>query len=319
VLVLHDLDDDARGAVRGGGCEQQPDRAVGQQHPFLTGAGTPVLGGVAGHDVPVLRVEGLVRGAVGDDEVLAEGEDRAAGTDARGAERGHHRAGPGAAPLAQHLFDVLGGLPGEEPHEVVGLGGQAGDVEDPGERAAGAVHRGARAREGAQPVGEVLGADHHGVGRALERRADPVGAGELLGVAEAGGQRDGVEPASQLALPDAPVEDVAVGVGEHHGDRHARQPLGEVVEDRAGAVHQAALEVQVRVERQREVVGVDPGQPGPFPRLHDLRPDHTPFVDGAVAEEPFAGAVESGIGPCVHGPPRLPRPARPRRMRNRRW
>src|SRR5262249_20915203 len=121
-----------------------------------------------------------------------------------------------AADLGEHgLLDAAGDAGRGGDHGGGGVGAPAGDVDQAGQLAAGGVvDGGAGAGQVLQVLDVVLVAEHLGRAVALQRGADAVGAGELLGVAEPGGEGDLVELVLQPGVAGAAVEDHAVAVGE---------------------------------------------------------------------------------------------------------
>ena len=100
----------------------------------------------------------------------------------------------GAGVGEQRLPDLLGGGLGQRQQQRAGVLAPAGEV-DRADGPAGdrVVDRHAGAGEVLEVLGVVLVAEHVRRAAHLQRGADAVGADELLGVAEAGGQQDPVE------------------------------------------------------------------------------------------------------------------------------
>ena len=85
-----------------------------------------------------------------------------------------------------------------------------------------------RAGEVLEVLGIVLVAEHVHRPAALQRRADPVRADELLRVAEARGELDAIEVPLKIAVAGQPDKHHACGIGEDDADRLALQVVAQV-------------------------------------------------------------------------------------------
>ena len=120
----------------------------------------------------------------------------------------------------QRLPDLLGGGLGQRQQQRSGVLAPAGEV-DGADGPAGdrVVDRHAGAGEVLEVLGVVLVAEHVRRAADLQRRADAVGADELLGVAEAGRELDPVEVALEVAVAGQPGQHQPGRVGEDDADR----------------------------------------------------------------------------------------------------
>ena len=96
-----------------------------------------------------------------------------------------------------------------------------------------------------QLLGVMLVTEHVRRLAALQRRADPVGAGELLGVAEARQQLDAVKVPLEIVIGRQPGEHHAARVGEDDADRLALKTLAQAPQHRQGAAGQRGVEVGI--------------------------------------------------------------------------
>ena len=110
-------------------------------------------------------------------------------------------------------------------------------------------------------LGVVLVAEHVRRPADLERRADAVGADELLAVAEARRQQDPVEVPLEVVVGGQPAEHQPGRVGEDDADRLTVELLAEAAQHRLGRPGERAVEVGVADVRRAR-----PGRPAPAGR-----------------------------------------------------
>ena len=193
------------------------------------------------------------------------------------------------AGLRQGLVELVGGGPDEREHQRVGVPAPAGQVE----HADGlARHRVADRDPGAgqplEPLGVVLVPEHVRGAARLERGPDPVGADDVLGVGEAGGELDGVELPFQVVVAGEPQQHQPARVGQHDADRLALELLVQVPQDRLGRPREGRVQVGLAEVAQVKPVGGDVPLPRPPPRGQDRLPDRL-RVDRVAGEEPVPG------------------------------
>ena len=158
----------------------------------------------------------------------------------------------------------------------------------------GCVDRHPGAGQVLQILGVVLVTEHVRRLAALQRGADPVGADELLGVAEAGRQLDPVQVPLQVVVGGQPGEHHASGVGEDDADRLALEMLAQVPQHRHGAAGQRGVEVRVANIGQVDAVRSDIRPPGPPPGRQD-RVAHLVRLDRLRGQEPFPGLRQPAL------------------------
>jgi hypothetical protein len=139
-----------------------------------------------------------------------------------------------------------------------------------------------------QVLGVMLVAEHvHGTA-ALQGRADPVGADELLGVAEPRGELHAVEMPFQVAVAGQPDEHHARRVGQDDADRLAVEVVAEVPQHRQGVTGQRRVEVGIPDVVELDVVRRHVPVPGAPPGGQD-RVAHLVCFEGVGGEEPLPG------------------------------
>ena len=178
-----------------------------------------------------------------------------------------------AAGGQQGLGDLVRGGLGQRDQQRVGVLAPAGQV-DRAHRLAGdrVVDRHPGAGQVLQVLGVMLVPEHVGRLAALQRRADAVGADELLGVAEPGRQHHAVQVPVQVRIRGHPAEHDAVGVGQDHADRLALEVLPQVPQDGHGAAGQRGVQVGVAGVGQIDMVRGHVPPPGAPPRGQDRVP-----------------------------------------------
>ena len=142
-------------------------------------------------------------------------------------------------------------------------------------------------------LGVVLVAEHVHRLAALEGRADPVGADELLGIAEARNEQDAVEVARQVGVAGQPGQHEPGVVGEHDADRLPGELLVQPAQHGLGAAGQRSVQVRVAHVRHLDAVGGDVAPLGPQPRREDGLA-HLARLDRLGGEEAHPGLGEPG-------------------------
>jgi hypothetical protein len=134
----------------------------------------------------------------------------------------------------------------------------------------------------------VLVPEHVGGPAGLQRGPDAVGADDVLGVGEPGGQHDAVQVPFQVAVAGEPAQHEPRGVGQDDADRLPAKLLVQPRQDGRRAACQRGLEVGRMQEGQVEAVGRDVPLAGPPPGGKDRLPDDL-AVDRLGGEEPVPG------------------------------
>ena len=200
-----------------------------------------------------------------------------------------------AAVAEQRLHDLPGGALGERDQQLAGVLAPAGQVHRAdglaGDRVADR-HRGAG--EVLQVLGVVLVPEHVRRLAALQRGADPVGADELLGVAEARRQLDAIEVPLKIMVGCQPGQRHAMRIGQDDADRLALEILVQVLQHRQGVAGQRGVEVGIADVGKVNAVGGDMPVPGPPPRRQD-RVTHLARLDGFRCQEPLPGLGQPGV------------------------
>ena len=194
-----------------------------------------------------------------------------------------------AAVGQQGLLDLPGRGLRERQQQRVGVLAPAGEV-DRADGLAGdrVVDRHTRAGEVLQVLGVVLVAEDVHRPAALQRRADAVGADELLGVAEPGRQLDPVEVRVEIVVGGHPGQHQPGLVGEDDADRLPVQVFAQMAQHRQRAAGQRGVEVGIAQVGQVDPVGGHVPSPGPPPRGQD-RVTYLVRVDVLGGQELLAG------------------------------
>jgi hypothetical protein len=258
-------------AARGKSLRGQP-----QQH-ILVGGGEDSPRVVVHHDDVVVEREDDARRAAADPQVLLQQLDLLAG-------------GIGE----QRLPDLHGGGLGECHQQRTGVIAPAGQIHRADGLAGDRVHdRHAGAGEVLEVLCVVLMAEHVHRLAAFQRRAYPVRADELLGIAEAGDEQDGVEVALEVGIAGHPGQHEPGVVGEHDADRLSGELLVQPAQDRVRAAREGRVQVGVAHVRHLDAVGGHVAALGPQPRREDALA-HLAGRDRLGGEEAHAGLRQPG-------------------------
>jgi hypothetical protein len=224
-----------------------PELAAGQRHLAAGPRRRGQLHGLLADDRVVVVIEQVGRADVGDGQVVAHRQHRPLGPAAGGQELLEQGALAVAAQLEQPRLDVACRALDERAHQQAGVSPPAGDVDDPEHLAADRVADGrAGAGDRVETLDEVLVPEDVRGSLLLQRGADPVGADELLGVAEARGQQDLVEVGVQRALAGAAVHDPRLGVRQDDAHPGVGQLPLQPVQHRLASLEQPAVGVDLR-------------------------------------------------------------------------
>nr|WP_052745634.1 hypothetical protein [Allosalinactinospora lopnorensis] len=255
------------------------------------------LGHTGQHGRLVLGLESLEGVFVRHDQVAVDGEHDALAPPARAEVLGEQGEFTDADLRGELLVYVVGGGLGQGHQQRIGVTAPAGEVEQADHLAGDRVaDRRTRAGEGVQVLRVVLMAEHCCWLQPLQRRTDPVGADELLGIAEARSQVHAVEIAFELAVLCAPVENHTLLVGEDGTYRRVVQLLLQAFEDRPGAPGKGCVNVRVFDVGQFDAVGGDL----PGPRAPPGRKDRPPH--GVGGDALFTQELLAGYGELVRAP-----------------
>ncbi len=173
---------------------------------------------------------------------------------------------PAAVLVEEPLLDGRGGLPDQGRHHRIGVPVQAGEVDYAPDRPGDPVpDRRRRAGEGLEPVDEVLAAEDIAGSFLHQHRADGVGAGHALGIAEARGQLDRVQPPAVRGLGGTAHQDAGAAVGEQHVLPGPGQRAVQPLDDRTGGEQQLLLGVEVGQVGEFGQASVESLLPAPLP------------------------------------------------------
>src|SRR4030095_12532250 len=143
------------------------------------------------------------------------------------------------------------------------------------------LDRYAGARQVLEILRVVLVAEHMHRLAAFERRADAIGAYELLCIAEAGSELHHVEMTRQGGVPCEPGKDEPSLVGEPDADRLAGPPLEQLTQHRFRAAAQWGLKVRIMDVRHLDAVRSNVAFTGSPPRGEDGLAHSTPLAPAA--------------------------------------
>ena len=170
------------------------------------------------------------------------------------------------------------------------------------------------AREILQMLGIMLVTEHVRRPAAFQRRADAIGAGELLGIAETRQQLNAVKVPPEVAIGRQPVKQHAARIGQHDAERLAPDIVAQVLQHRQGVAGQRGVQVGIADVKQVDVAGGDVPPPGAPPRRQD-RVTHPARSDRLTCQETLPGLGQPGIrhvwpddSSARHMPPCLPLP-----------
>ena len=159
-----------------------------------------------------------------------------------------HQDVPGVEGLEQALLDQRRRQPHQPQGVALQAAGAARDVEHAHPPPVGPVGRAGTAGEGTVVLQEVFGAQHRH-GRFLgQRRADGVGAAQVLVPRGAGHQRDPIRPAHEIGVAHR-FEQQPVGVGQDHHAARFADLLEDVLHDRPALREQEAVALLLGLER----------------------------------------------------------------------
>ena len=205
--------------------------------------------------------------------------------------------------------ELVGGGPDQREHQRVGVPAPAGQV-DHADRLAGhgIAHRHPGAGHALEPLRVVLVPEHVRRAARFERGPDAVGADDVLGVAEAGHQHDGVELALQVVVAGEAAQHEPGRVGQDDADRLTVELLVQVPAAPARRRGPAWCRGRARPGSS--------GRDGSAATFHSrdrhqearIGSLHRRPVDGLRGEEPVPGLGERVPLPGS------PRPARPVRL-----
>ena len=211
-----------------------------------------------------------------------------------------------AAVVEQALRDLAGSALGERDQQPPGVLAPAGQVHGANGLARDRVadrHRGAG--EILQVLGVVLVPEHVRRPAALQRGADPVGADELLGVAEARRELNPVQVPLKVVVGRQPGQRHPMRIGEDDADQLALKILAQVLQHRQGGAGQWGIQVRIADVGQVNTVSRDMPLPGAPPRRQD-RVTHLARLYGLPRQEPFPGPGQP-VSPVTSGRKRAPR------------
>ena len=202
---------------------------------------------------------------------------------------------PRAAVVEQCLRDLGGGAVGERDQQRIGVLAPAGQVHRADDLAGDRVadQRGGAA-EILQMLGVMLVTEHVRRLAAFQRRADAIGAGELLGIAEARQQLNAVKVPLEIAIGRQPVKQHAARIGQHDADRLALEIVAQVPQHRQGVAGQRGVQAGTADRRQAEAIGGDMPRPAAPPRRQD-RITHPARPGRLTRQETLPGLGQPGI------------------------
>ncbi len=224
--------------------------------------------------------------------------------------RNRHNGCAGAAPIPEQRLDegllplrVLFQYPpldragrsaGHGHHFWVGVGAQAGEINDALNTAADRIaYRRTRADVRVQAGGEVLDARDVGGPPLHERGADPVRTDDVFGIAETRGEAHPVEVPVQRGSGCATMQYRSVAVGKNHAHSGPRKADLQPVEDGCGYSDDALIRVQIGPVGRCETVRDEPKGFAASPGAQDRDPDAS--AGRFVGHEMLVGAVERGV------------------------
>jgi hypothetical protein len=253
------------------------------------------LGGTAEERGLVAGVERVPRLVVHQHHVVGQRKDDPAGVPAGPQVLPQQLELPGAAVVEQALRDLAGSALGERDQQPAGVTAPAGQAHRADDQAGDGVpdrHRGAGQVDKLSRV--VLVPEHVRRPAALQRRADPVGAGELLGVAEARRQLNAVQVLLKVVVGGQPGQRQPMRIGEDDADRLALKTLAQVLQHRQGGAGQRGIQVGIADIGKVNAIGRDMPLPGAPPRRQD-RLTHLARLDGLRCQEPFPGPGQLAV------------------------
>ena len=260
-------------------------------------AGSQRLGCMAEHRGLVTRVKHLPGMATHHHHVVIEREDDPGRVPAGPQVLLQQLSLPRAAVVEQRLRNLAGGAMGQRDQQGAGVLAPACQVHHAEDLAGDRVaDRCCGAGEILQVLGVVLVTEYVRCLAALQRRADAVGADELLGIAEARHELNAVKVPLEIAIGRQPGQQHATRIGQHDADRLALEIVTQVPQHRQRVAGQQSVQVGIADVGRVDVVGVDV----PLPRAPPRRQDHLPHLarpDQLTGQETLPGLGQPAVLP----------------------